>query len=135
MTLLILIGAITFLAVLAYNLFTDYQKWKEGVSVNHGSSLKKRILLLTVPVLLFAIPVPGSFVWGIFLSAAMLGFTYWTLFDGLYNVMRGFPWGFTGSVEPDDAGTDKLQRRYPWLLWAKPAISLALEITYVILVL
>ncbi len=36
----------------------------------------------------------------------------WVLFDGLYNLFRGYHWWYTGSVDADDATTDKLLRKY-----------------------
>jgi hypothetical protein len=134
MTLLILIGAIAFLAVLAYDLFSDYSQWIRGERISHRAELKERIVLLTVPVLLLAVPLKGAFLWGLLLSGAMAGLLYWCLFDGLYNIMRGFPWLFTGSVDPDDAATDKLLRRYPWMQWARIGVAAALLITYAMLV-
>lgn len=132
--LLIIIAVIAFLVVLAYDLFSDYSVWIHGVRVNHGSGLKERIAVLTIPVLLFTIPLKGGFVWGLLLSGAMCGFVYWTLFDGLYNVMRGFSWMFTGSVDADDAATDKFLRRYPWVQWARIGMAGALLITYIVMV-
>lgn len=130
---MILTAIILFHIVLALDLWSDYKDWKEGRVIEHAKQVKERIVLLTPPVILLSIPVPGAFIWGLALSGALVGFTYWTVFDGLFNVIRKFKWAFTGSVDKDEAKLDILQRKYKWIWVAKIIISLGLKITYIIL--
>ncbi len=46
--------------------------------------------------LIFSIPISGL----------MIAFFIWLLFDGIYNLIRGFNWWFTGSDDADDAEAD-----------------------------
>ena len=48
------------------------------------------------------------------LSAIMVMGFIWFWFDGLYNVIRGYNWGFTGTDDPDDAKSDKLLKSMPF---------------------
>lgn len=45
-------------------------------------------------------------------TSALTAFFIWIMFDGLYNILRGYNWFYTGSMDADDAATDKLLRNY-----------------------
>lgn len=96
-----------FLAVLAWDLITDYRKWLRGKPVRHAWEGFVRVLLLTPAIILLCQPNPWLFAVVPFLFL----FWYWLLFDGLYNVLRGFNWWFTGSDDPDDAESDNCLQR------------------------
>lgn len=110
---LILIAAGWFFLIMYLDLSADLEKWENDVPVEHSKEAGFRIALLTVSWLLFAIPVSFS-LWGMIATTAAMFFWYWTLFDGLYNICRGFEWFFAGSDDPDDAGTDN------FLQWVGP---------------
>lgn len=57
------------------------------------------------------------------LSGIMCAFYIWLLFDGLYNLFRGFKFWFTGSEDgPEDAKTDNFLQSIP--LWLHITIKL-----------
>lgn len=99
-----IVSIIIFVMVLVIDLFTDLRLFKKGKPVNHkvGAALR----------LAGFIPIYFLLGWQIIPFA---GFLYWLLFDGLYNVFRGFGWWFTGSDDKDDANTDNfLQHLSKW---------------------
>ena len=70
------------------------------------------------------------------ISALMVAWFIWFMFDGLYNILRNYNWWFTGSNDPDDAKTDNFLQRLK--LWQHVVIKiggLALFITLYILTL
>jgi hypothetical protein len=61
----------------------------------------------------------------------LVGFAYWTLFDGLFNLFRRLPWNYVGVPDNWDAASDKLERIYPWFWKAKILIAVGLKICYI----
>lgn len=129
--------------VLAGKLIYDYLlRWKKGKPINHPKEAGIVGGLLTVAALIFWLEIPSKYyqlitketalrAWISFvLCWLMVGFSFWTLFDGLFNIIRRYHWNFTGSVDPDDAKLDILQRKYKWLWVAKIIISAGLLIVY-----
>lgn len=56
-----IVFAVTWFAiVLAYDLYSDYRDWKQGEPINHNEGTKERIGLLTIPVIVLAVPVPAQ---------------------------------------------------------------------------
>jgi hypothetical protein len=104
---MIVIAIILFLAVLVWDLITDYEKWLIHRSVKHGKEWWVRVAALLPCIALFGwfrlLPLAAA--------AFMVAMWFWLLFDGLYNVIRGYKWWFTGSDDPDDAKTDNLLQR------------------------
>lgn len=96
-------GIILFFAVLILNLIVDYGEWIKNKPVNHGKEAWIRLVLLIPSIWILSPPV----LWVLLMEF----FVYWTLFDGIYNKLRGFDWWFPGSVEKSDAILDKLQRK------------------------
>lgn len=129
---MILAAIILFFGVLAWDLWTDYNKWLAG-PFNHKDKWKRAVLLLPSMVL-FACPL-HSFWFGLLYSWAMVGFIYWSAFDSLFNIIRKYPWDFVGLPDPFDANFDKLQRKYKWIPKAKIIVSLGLKIGYIIMLL
>ena len=107
---------ISFFAVLAWDLRSDYKKWLKTRSVQHSKEWWVRVALMIPSIALFTLAHPreAGYAWSTLLvlglSAGMTGFAFWILFDGIYNRLRGYQWTFTGSVEADDADLDKMQR-------------------------
>jgi len=113
---MIWIAAISFVAVLAWDVLTDYRKWLKGHGVAHAKEAWIRCLLLIPAIVLFTIAHKGNSWTSLLYSVAMCFFVFWTLFDGLYNVLRGFGWWFTGSDDEEDADTDNFLQSIPkWL--------------------
>lgn len=114
----LVIAAILFLATLTIDLVIDIRKWKrEDYTVNHKKKWVRGFGLVPAAILLswdnwwLLIPSPG-----------LILFLYWLLFDGLYNLLRGFGWWYMGSDDEDDAETDNFLQRLP--LWAHVTIKL-----------
>jgi hypothetical protein len=102
---------ILFLLVLIMDLWIDYNKWLHNHSVNHSRKAWVRFAFLLPSLTLFYLAASHTLL-TIIAVLGMAGFIYLTLFDGLYNVLRGFKWTFTGSDEgAGDAWTDRIQRR------------------------
>lgn len=106
-----LAAIIAFILILKWDVTDDYEKWKKELPVKHGKELIPRMLLLCIPGILFSIPVFPA-VWAIITIPFMLGSWWFEFFDGWYNKKRGFAWRFNGSVDKDDAKTDKFLRRF-----------------------
>lgn len=97
-------GVLLFIAVLAWDIVTDYHKWLKGKVVNHTKEWWLRAALLFPAVGSFAAALPIHWLKGCILSAAMIAFAWWLLFDGIYNLLRGFGWWFNGSKDAANDG-------------------------------
>lgn len=113
---MIWLAVISFLAVLAWDVITDYRKWLIHRAVDHGAEAWLRVLLMIVPTVLFCISHTPQFdIWVLANVALMEFFTFWLLFDGLYNRIRGYGWWFAGSDDEDDAWLDNIIQAWPWM--------------------
>lgn len=113
---MIWIAVISFFAILAWDVITDYRKWLKHHSVDHGAEAWLRILLMIVPTVFFCIAHTPEFdIWVLTNVGFMQFFTFWLLFDGLYNKLRGYGWWFAGSDDQDDPFLDDLIQKYPKL--------------------
>jgi hypothetical protein len=115
---MIFIPVILFLAVLAWDILSDYKKWLKNSSVEHTKEAWLRMLLLSPSIIGFTIFHPVKH-WGILvLSIFMVLSIFWYLFDGFYNKIRGFDWWFSGSIDEDESKFDNFLR---WLggFWGK----------------
>lgn len=101
---MILPAIITYLAVLAWDLWSDYRKWLRSRTVNHKKEAILRMILLIPSGILFMWDQPWFF---IFAVVPLMGFWWLLLFNGIYNRLRGFGWWFAGSVDPDDSWIDR----------------------------
>lgn len=102
---MIIAGIICFVAVLVWDLVTDYRKWLKERVINHDKEFWVRVALLTPTGILLS----WGHTWQIWIVvAAMIGFWWLTLFDGIFNLLRrdGFfdIVGTTGRL-------DRLQRK------------------------
>ena len=124
---MIIIAAIVLFTIpLIIKLFIDFNKWNKNQPVNH----KKEWIIIAIceipSGLLFLYPMLPIFegdyfktafeyFYKILLIGLMVGFWFWFLFDGLYNIKRNFNWWFTGSEDADDATSDNfLQSLKKW---------------------
>ena len=119
---MMLAAIILFFAVLAWDVISDYQKWLKGRGVIHGKEAWIRCVMLIPAIVLFTVAHPGNSWWHLAYTLVMCFFVFWTIFDGAYNVLRGFNWWFTGSNDPDDADTDNFLQSIP--LWLHILIKL-----------
>jgi len=111
---MIWIAVISFFAILAWDVVTDYRKWLKQRSVNHTDEAWLRVLLMIVPTVFFCIAhTPAFNIWVLIDVALMQLFIFWLLFDGIYNKLRGFGWWFAGSDDPDDSVLDNFLQEYP----------------------
>lgn len=112
-------GVVIFFIVLSTDLFTDL---RIGDKVNHQRGALLRFIGLIPCILCFVRYKKATFVSALF-TLAMVGFNYMNLFDGFYNVFRGYNWFFTGSEDgAGDAMSDNFFQSIP--LWAIISIKL-----------
>lgn len=146
-------GTAILLLTMAGKLIADLQQWKKGVAVRHT-----REWLITVPfhasgvmALTYALLVVNGedlfSWWGLLyfivsLIAAMG--TVWFLFDGLYQIGRGFisghselyPFFGLGTIDgKDDANSDSFLRRFSYKtqIYLKVAVLILPIIAYILL--
>lgn len=110
--MLLVLGIIWFLIVLVADLYSDYQKWLDKRVVNHTLEGWERGIFLLPSIAFIGFYFDGNILKYVDLTL-LEAFIYWTLFDGLYNKLRGFDWWFFGSFgDPGgDAKLDVLQAK------------------------
>lgn len=103
---MIALPIIWFLAVLIWDVTTDVKKWRAGITINHDKEAWIRVGLLIPSTIGFALH--GTF-WLWPAAVLMQGFVFWFLFNGFFNLLRGFGW-FTPATggSTDDSRLDKL---------------------------
>lgn len=134
---MILTAAIFFFIFLAGKLGVDYWRWKRGEAINHSHEAAITGLYLSAVSCLLAVPLYHrgvSFFFPFIYCWLLTGFTWWVLFDGLFNLIRREKWSFN-EFDPTDAKLDLLQQKYKWLPIAKIIVSLGLKVGYIIMVL
>src|SRR4051812_24155677 len=112
--MLTLVSLLIFAAVLGWKLNDNLKRWNGGnplLPVPHRHQWLIFSRLLSPSVIMLAIPLAW---WAVFITAPMLAFWFWLLFDGLYNRLRRIggkrlPFFYTGSTDSgihQDAGSD-----------------------------
>lgn len=125
----ILLGIIWFAGVLYWDVIDDYIKWKQNIALNHTKEAIIRGLLLLPTIVALSV---NEFDFFKLVIVLLMVFLWWLfLFDGIYNHIRGFNWWFLGSVDDNDALTDKLQRKIPLSILKVSKILLPLIFTTV----
>lgn len=118
-----LAAIISFFVILNDNVQEDFRK--DIDNIDHKKEWKKRALLLLIPIacLAFLKETPNSWIWvGQLISAiGLVSFLYWTLFDGWLSNKKGYNFWFTGTIDPNDADTDKFLRKLP--KWAQISLK------------
>lgn len=99
---MILIPIILFFGILFWDVTTDVSKWKQAFvyssghefDIKHTKEAWIRIVLLIPSTILFTvIPIyPHINFWFLPVSIGMQFFWFWFLFDGMFNIFRGFAW-------------------------------------------
>lgn len=121
---MIKIAITLFLVVLGADLWTDYRLWQDGLPINHvrGAWLRTAALMPTVAILAGFWPrwgelgIPEKWLALLATTILMVGAVFWTVFDASFNLLRGFPPMFNGSVDPDDSKLDTFLMTIP-ALW------------------
>lgn len=108
--MIILLAILLFLVVLGLDLYSDYKKWITNRSVDHTFEAWQRAVFLIPSAIAFHMGIVNSSIWDMGVVLMLMFFCYWFLFDGFYNVLRGYNWWFTGSDDKDDAKLDDLQQ-------------------------
>jgi hypothetical protein len=102
---MILLGILSFILVLVWDVLSDYRKWVNKIPVKHTYEALIRGLLL-IPSFVFLVLPKEQSITLYFTTAALISSVWWELFDGFYNKIRGFKWRFNGSRDPDDSKLD-----------------------------
>ena len=108
------IGILWFFIILKWDVYSDHKKWMRKEPVNHSKDAIIRVLLLLpcYGLLLYPKLVDRYNVWHIliqcFIVAMLIASVWWELFDGWYNIKRGYKWRFSGTKDADDAKSDKI---------------------------
>jgi hypothetical protein len=111
---MILIPVILFFSVLFWDVTSDVKKWRKNFTIYHTKEAWLRCCLLIPSTRTFTVFHPDKTLWILVLSLLMQFFTFWFLFDGLFNRMRGFKWNQPPSLDgKDNSFFDKF---YGW--WA-----------------
>ena len=107
---MIWLAVILFVATLTIDLVTDYKIWLNNhKTIDHDRGTWLRAIGLVPAIILFTLSVGWSFPYWLIaslISFLVVGFNYWNLFDGIFNLLRGYSWLFTGSDDPDDSKSD-----------------------------
>jgi len=105
---MITIAIIIVLFITFVKLIYDYYLWLDNKPVNHRKEWLIVAISSTPSIFVFAKESDLIWCYSIPLSAVMIALFIWLFFDGLYNVLRGYNYWFTGSNDPDDAKMDNL---------------------------
>lgn len=126
----IVLGVLFFLLILSGDLIIDYRKWKKETPIDHSKKWIRGILLL-LPTVFLAVPMALPLITRNIYCGFLVYILYWTLFDGVFNLIRGQKWNFN-DPDPTDSNTDQIQQKYRWLWVAKIVVSVALIVVYII---
>jgi hypothetical protein len=113
-------------ATIAAKVFYDYREWLKKKPLNHAREWVVMALANSYPIYLFVKASTLHWIYGAILSGAMVAFFIWVVFDGLYNLVRGYHFFFTGTNDSNDARTDNfLQSLSLWQHVAVKCVGLA----------
>jgi hypothetical protein len=108
-------------ATIAAKLIHDYRLWLRKKPVNHSLEWVLMVLANSYPIYLFAKASTLHWIYGAILSGAMVAFFIWVVFDGLYNLVRGYHFFFTGTNDSNDAKMDNFLQSLS--LWQHVAVK------------
>ncbi len=92
---MIIAAIILFLTVLTWDVITDYRKFLKNIRIRHTYEAFIRAGLLIPSGVLFTL----ANVWWSFITVmGMMFFTWWLLFDGIYNTLTNQSWFHTGTT-------------------------------------
>lgn len=122
----IILGITIAIITLVIDLYTDLRLWRRKQITGEGTkdvNHKRGLFLRGIGLGLAAYMIGFPNYWMLVLSSlTVIASAFWLLFDGLYNIFRGFRFFYTGSDDPDDADTDDLFQKHR--LWVQIAIKL-----------
>lgn len=103
-----IIWAIIFvLIILVVKLVSNYNLWLKHKQVNHSKEWVFMAVASIPSIIIFKNYCTLPILFSVSISGAMIAGFLWMCFDGLYNLLRGYGWWFTGSEDgKDDAKTD-----------------------------
>lgn len=105
--------------VLVVKLIYDYRLWLKKKPVNHTKEWLIMAIGSIPAIVIFTLESKLPTFFSAPLSAIMLMGFIWFFFDGLYNILRGQNWFYTGTDDKDDAASDNFLQ-----MFSKPAIIL-----------
>lgn len=114
---MIFFATIYFLIVTIGFILWDYRLWLKHKDVKHKTEWWVKAGLLTPAIAALASNTNLYPLLSVPLCSGILAFTFWFLFDGFYNLFRGFNFWFNGSpdLKQDDSLFDKFLRNLlPW---------------------
>jgi hypothetical protein len=117
-----IISSANILIVIALKLGVDFKRWKKGKSVNHPLEWLGMAVLCTPAIAELSNTLDIQYYISVPISGGICAFIIWLLFDGLYNILRGEDWWFTGSDDKEDAKTDNLLQKLK--LWQHICIKI-----------
>lgn len=119
----IILAAILEHLILLWDIEADFKFWKQERPINHSNQGFKRLMLLSVPIILYSIPLYwkvdslwlqiGIIVLIVGISFLHVCFRYWLLFDGLLSNKKRFNFWNLGSDGPEDGVTDNFLQKLP----------------------
>jgi len=94
------------LLIILIKVFINYEDWLNARHVKHTKEWLYMAAASLPAIFFFTKASALTWYYAAPLSALMIAFFIWLMFDGFYNKIRGFNWWFTGSDDKDDAKTD-----------------------------
>ena len=125
----ILLAAIWFVIVLYIDVKTDYKRLQTN-TINHKRGFILRSLGLLPSFFCLLLPVNEHIILKSLTIIGLLGSFYWELFDGFFNLKRGYKWRFNGSDDKDDAVSDNILQKISPLEQAFLKIGLIISFTF-----
>lgn len=121
---MIALGFILLAAAIAFNVWYDLRLWFKEKRRPHkkGWRLKASTSIPALVILIWVSDYKWYYAAGFSVFMAMSWFLL--LFDGFYNLFRGFGFFYRGTNDTDDATTDNFFQSIP--IWAGIVIKLAL---------
>lgn len=113
-----IIAIMLYIVLFSYILQTHLELWEQGKTINHTKWLLYRQIGF-IPIVLGLLIAKGDFnLLLIIATFGLLNSVWWLLFDGLFNIKRGFNWWYNGSFgeeEVDGSWFDSLLKNLkPW---------------------
>ena len=94
------------LILIAIKLMYDYRLWLKHIAVNHTIEWWIMVLCCVYSIYILSSHISLKWYLSIPLSAMIISDFIWFFFNGIYNILRGYGWWFTGSGGPNGSKTD-----------------------------
>ena len=106
-----IIAIIIVLLVICIKLVYDYGLWLKHKPVNHTKEWIIMAVCCMYSVYILSLHSSLNWYFSIPLSALIISDFIWFFFNGIYNVIRGYGWWFTGSGGVNGSKTDAFLRK------------------------